>query len=225
MLALWENPIFVRSRQVEKRRGGFKRPVGALLLAALPLAVAPFALLTTAIPQHEVAKSMAEWVICSQILLGLRWIWSATAQIFSACAAEREQQTLESLRSSLLTAREMVLGRLASGLWPVLREIAFVSPPLWLAAVLSSSLGAMVCFYLHVLPLVVLGGLAGMLSPRQAQATAAAYLLMLASHPARLLLPTLPAWQQTTVDLGIFTLAVGIAFLRACSLQNKPESR
>ena len=133
------NPIFVRARQVENRRSrGFKgfvmRYLGATLVLFCPL------LLTLVCeaysegwafffgPAHRVLDLLTACMGLSTFLLPIFVVARSLNGTFGAFSQEYEKQTLDSMLGSRLSADEILIGKLAAGIWPVWREWAVVSP-------------------------------------------------------------------------------------------------
>ncbi|MBS2035407.1 hypothetical protein JST97_10485 [bacterium] len=169
MQALWNNPIFYKYRLLEKREYSRSKssfwvrqmslvwcvliPLGFVAMLALP------EILDSISPKFDPARL---YVALSS--LASRWVGALTLSHFlvlmvaiglslhgtcSLVTAEREKKTLESLQSTMMSPTEIVNGRLASGLYPVLRELMIVSPlALMLGAMAGFGLKALLCIAL-----------------------------------------------------------------------------
>lgn len=155
---LWENPIFVRARQVEQRRLGkgmhsfLVRYGGGLLLVLGPLAVTMF--FTAADLIYSPSQWVTKWlggVVGFTAFLGILYVTvraaSATA---GAISLEKEQKTYECLLATRLRSEEVLSGKLAASLWPVCRELLAAAPLAFGLGILSG----------HVVQSVLMMGLA-----------------------------------------------------------------
>ncbi|MBI3925072.1 MAG: hypothetical protein HY319_05990 [Armatimonadetes bacterium] len=139
---LWENPIFVRARQVEERalNGGLKAFLHRygvsfmLLLGPLGLCLS----LTSDLRTWD-RDVLAPALAFSGFMLVIYFTFKALGSTLGAVSVEKEQRTYDPLLGTLLGPREVVAGKLASALWPVFRELAGVAPA---ALVLGSLAGA-----------------------------------------------------------------------------------
>lgn len=133
---VWDNPIFVRSRQVERRalgsglRAFLHKYGGGLLILFGPLGLC---LLFAADeiydrPWSWFCDAMGPVLSFSAFLLVLYFTGRALNGTFNVITAEKEQKTFDTLVATRITPSELVVGKLASGLWPVLRELAVVAP-------------------------------------------------------------------------------------------------
>ncbi len=166
MQALWNNPIFFKYRLLERRE--YKRSkssfwikqMGLVWCVLVPLAwVALMGLpevLDSLTPKYDAARLMR-----SLEHLASNWLGALTFSYFivlmvaigislnstsSLVTGEREKKTFESLQSTMLSATEIVNGRLLSGLWPVMRELMIVSPlALFLGSVAGFGGQALLC--------------------------------------------------------------------------------
>lgn len=158
MQALWNNPIFYKYRLLEKREyrrsksNFWVKQMSLVWCVLVPLAwvalmVMP-EILDSVTPKYDVTRLM----VALEHLTGY-WLGALTFSYFivllvaigialngtsSLVTGEREKKTFESLQSTMLSANEILNGRLMSGLWPVLRELLIVSP---LALVLGTAAG------------------------------------------------------------------------------------
>jgi|EP01012_Entosiphon_sulcatum_P066898 hypothetical protein len=169
MQALWNNPIFYKYRLLEKRE--YRRskssfwirqmslvwcvlvPLGFVAMLALPEildSISPkfdqarlYLALTTLASKWIGALSLSHFLVL-MVAIGLSLQGTS-----SLVTAEREKKTLESLQSTMMSPTEIVNGRLASGLYPVLRELLIVSPlALCLGAVAGFGLKTLLCIAL-----------------------------------------------------------------------------
>ncbi|MEW6277394.1 MAG: ABC transporter permease subunit [Candidatus Eremiobacterota bacterium] len=133
---VWENPIFVRARRVEERRvgGGLKGFLGrygtGVMLVLGPLSVTMFFSATELVKDPEawvhqwLGKVLGFTAFLMVLYIAARSVSSTSGMI----SAEREQRTYESLLATRLTPRDLLLGKLAAGLWPVTRELLAAAP-------------------------------------------------------------------------------------------------
>jgi len=136
MNSLWENPIFLRSRQVEARalgsgpRAWLSRFGGGLLILLGPLAAYLFFGFESVLhdPIGWTRQALGPILGFSAFLFVLYTGTRALNGTFSAISLEKEQKTYDSLLSTLLTPNDVVAGKLAAGLWPVVRELLLVAP-------------------------------------------------------------------------------------------------
>lgn len=136
MNSLWENPIFLRSRQVESRalgsgpRAWMARFGGGVLILLGPLAAYLFFGLESVLqdPLRWVHQVLGPILGFSAFLLVLYSVTRALNGTFSAISLEKEQKTYDSLLSTLLTPSDVVAGKLAAGLWPIVRELLITAP-------------------------------------------------------------------------------------------------
>lgn len=158
MQALWNNPIFFKHRLLENREyrrsksSFWIRQMGLVWCVLIPLAfVAMLALpeiLDSVSPIYKpdrlydaLFNLTRQWLgalTISHFLVLLAAIGLSLHGTSAQVTGEREKKTYESLQSTMMSATEIVNGRLASGLWPVLRELLIVSP---LALVLGTLAG------------------------------------------------------------------------------------
>lgn len=160
---LWENPIFVRARQVEQRRLGsgihaFLVRYGAGMLLVLgPLAVTMF--FTAGEVLTSPGKWIQEWlggVVGFTAFLGVLYITMRSASATAgAISLEREQKTYECLLATRLRSDEIVAGKLAASLWPVGRELMAAAPIAFGLGILSGN--ALQSVLLVVLALMCVG--------------------------------------------------------------------
>ncbi len=136
LTGLWENPIFVRARQVEQRRlgGGLQsflmRYGGGLLLVLGPLAVTMF------FTAGDLIQSPGTWVhkwlggvVGFTAFLGVLYVtMRAASATAGAISLEKEQKTYECLLATRLRSDEVLAGKLAASLWPVGRELLAAAP-------------------------------------------------------------------------------------------------
>lgn len=132
---LWENPIFVRARQVEKRRLGtgthsfLMRYGGGLLLVLGPLAITMF------FTAGELLQTPRAWiehwlggVVGFTAFLGILYVTvRAAGAAAGAISLEKEQKTYECLLATRLRSDEVLSGKLSAALWPVARELMAAS--------------------------------------------------------------------------------------------------
>lgn len=133
---LWENPIFVRARQVEARRLGsglhsfLCRFGGALLLVFGPLAVTMF--FTAGELLMDPTTWVTRWlggVVGFTAFLGILYVtMKAASATAGAISLEKEQKTYECLLATRLRSDEVLAGKLAASLWPVCRELLAAAP-------------------------------------------------------------------------------------------------
>ena len=169
MQALWNNPIFFKYRLLENREyrrsksSFWVRQMSLVWCVLVPLAfVAMLALpeiLDAISPQYDqgrlynaIFNLTRQWLgalTISHFLVLLVAIGLSLHGTSSQVTGEREKKTFESLQSTMMSATEIVNGRLASGLWPVLRELLIVSPlALLLGAVAGFGMKALLCIAL-----------------------------------------------------------------------------
>lgn len=166
MQALWNNPIFFKSRLLEKRE--YRRskssfwvkqmvlvwcvlvPLGWAGVMAMP------ELLDSISPKvnldrlymavYNLEQSWLKALSFSHFIVLLVAIGIAINGTSSLVTGEREKKTFESLQSTMLSPTEIVNGRLLSGLWPVLRELTIVAPlALLLGLIASEGFKALLC--------------------------------------------------------------------------------
>ena len=148
MQAFWNNPIFFKYRLLEKRE--YRRSkssfwVKQMLLVwcvLLPLAWVVMMtlpqILDSLTPKYDASRLFealdglaTNWLGAlgySHLIVLTVAIGIALNGTCNLVTGEREKKTFESLQSTMLSATEIVNGRLMSGLWPVLRELTIVSP-------------------------------------------------------------------------------------------------
>ncbi len=133
---LWENPIFVRARQVEARRQGkglqafVTRFGGGMALVLGPLAVTMF------FTAGELLVSPETWVhtwlgsvVGFTAFLGILYVtMRAVSATAGAISLEKEQKTYECLLATRLRSEEVLAGKLAAHLWPITRELMAAAP-------------------------------------------------------------------------------------------------
>jgi len=148
MQALWNNPIFYKSRILERREyqrsksSFWVKQMGLVWCVLVPLAWVAF----MAFPEiMDSVASQADFVRLRKALdhLAQMWMTALTFSYFivllvaiaialngtsSLVTGEREKKTFESLQATMLTPSEIVGGRLLTGLWPVMRELLIVAP-------------------------------------------------------------------------------------------------
>lgn len=133
---VWDNPIFVRSRQVERRAlGNGPRALlhkfgGSLLILFGPLGLC---LLFAADemrsrPLSWFCEALGPVLSFSAFLLVLYFTGRALNGTFNGITVEKEQRTFDTLLATRIGPAELVAGKLASGLWPVVREMAVTGP-------------------------------------------------------------------------------------------------
>jgi hypothetical protein len=136
MKSLWDNPIFVRSRQVENRLLGSGARAWLVRYRAPCLIVLGPLLLYLLFGLDAVRRNPWSWLHdvlpailgFSAFLFILYVSMRALNGTFSAICLEREQKTYDSLLATLLTPDDVLAGKLAAGLWPVVRETLAVAP-------------------------------------------------------------------------------------------------
>ncbi|MFN8606750.1 MAG: hypothetical protein U0931_04420 [Vulcanimicrobiota bacterium] len=169
MQALWNNPIFYKYRLLEKREYSRSKssfwvrqmslvwcvlvPLGFVAMLSLPEildAISPeFNQGRLYLALTELADKWIGALTLSHFLVLMVAIGLSVHGTCSLVTAEREKKTLESLQSTMLSASEIVNGRLASGLYPVLRELFIVSPlALFLGALAGFGLKSLLCIAL-----------------------------------------------------------------------------
>lgn len=131
---LWDNPIFVRTRQVEERTlGSGARAYIQRYGAGLAILFGPLGLYLLFSTDHwgdpaRVLESLGGLLNFSAVLMVLYVTSRALNGTFSAITLEREQKTYDTLVSTNLSGSELLCGKAASGLWPVVRELCLVAP-------------------------------------------------------------------------------------------------
>jgi hypothetical protein len=133
---LRQNPIVARFRASERRRSGSSLR-GWLRRQAVPVCIflGSFGLLALIrVAAHW--DNRADWF--TQLLAGaslttclavpLMAPFRSLAGTFSAFTGEREARTLDSLLGTRLSATEIAEGKLWTGVWPLLRELALLAP-------------------------------------------------------------------------------------------------
>ena len=164
MNSLWENPIFLRSRRVAARALGsgpkawLSRYGGGLLILLGPLGCYLFFGFESVLrdPWGWPRQVLGPILGFSAFLLVLYTVTRALNGTFSAISLEKEQKTYDSLLSTLLTSSDVVGGKLAAGLWPIVRELLVVSP-------LGVALGALAGYPLQALLFMGLCGCCALL--------------------------------------------------------------
>lgn len=169
MQALWNNPIFFKHRLLENREyrrsksSFWVRQMSLVWCVLVPLAfVAMLALpeiLDSISPAYNpdrlytaLTKLTQNWLgalTISHFLVLLVAIGLSLHGTSAQVTGEREKKTFESLQSTMMSATEIVNGRLASGLWPVLRELLIVSPlALFLGTIAGFGIKSLLCIAL-----------------------------------------------------------------------------
>lgn len=210
MQALWNNPIFFKYRLLESREyrrsksSFWVRQMSLVWCVLVPLAwvamLALPAILDSVSPVYSQEKLLQalfnlsrDWLgalTVSHFLVLLVAIGLSLHGTSSQVTAEREKKTFESLQSTMLSASEIVNGRLASGLWPVLRELLIVSPlALVLGAIAGFGFKALLCIAL-LFSTVAFYGMVGLWSSYCCKSTQNAH--RLASGVAGSLLVLIP---------------------------------
>ena len=156
MQALWNNPIFYKSRILERREyerskaSFWVKQMGLVWCVLIPLAWVAFMAfpeildsVASKVDLHRLGKALDHlaqmWLTAltfSYFIVMLVAIAIALNGTSSLVTGEREKKTFESLQATMLSPHEIVSGRLLTGLWPVMRELLIVAP-------LGLALGAM----------------------------------------------------------------------------------
>ena len=117
----------------------------------LPLGVAavahPFA---SADLEIEVASTFRTALEASAGLSLLYAVARATNSTLNAITLEKEQQTYEALQSTMLSTTDIVGGKLLAGVWPLLRELAMMTPFAVMLGLLSQNLTLALAFLLLI---------------------------------------------------------------------------
>lgn len=148
MQALWNNPIFFKARLLEAREYSrckssfWVKQMGLVWCVLVPLA---WVLLMTF---PEIMDAFAPEYNPGKLFLALghlttNWLYALTLSYYvgtmvaiglalnstsSLVTGEREKKTYDSLQSTMLSATEILSGRLLTGLYPVVRELLIVTP-------------------------------------------------------------------------------------------------
>ncbi len=166
---LWENPIFVRARQVEARRQGkglqafVTRFGGGMALVLGPLAVTMFFTAGELLVNPE--KWVYTWlgsVVGFTAFLGILYLtMRAVSATAGAISLEKEQKTYECLLATRLRSDEVLAGKLAAHLWPITRELMAAAPIALGLGILSGHALQSVLFVCLAVTCVSLFGLLG----------------------------------------------------------------
>lgn len=181
MRSWFDNPIFHRALQVERRKIGsgpkawMRRCGVAVLLWLIPLGI----LLVFNLEQLFRAPSSIGWITglslgISSVFMLLHVISKATHGTLNGICLEKEQKTYESLQSTLLNPREIVGGKLLTGLWPTLRDLAVTLPGVLLLSLVSHQTTMVLGSYSVMLFTAVVLGCVGLVCSYKAQSTHAA---------------------------------------------------
>lgn len=145
---LLHNPIFIKARILEARN--YRRspssfwlkqmglvwcvliPVGWTALMSLPPvldAVSPKVNWTRfGAALNQLGENSMTALAFSYFLVLVAAIHLALNSTSASVTTEREKKTFESLQSTMLSAAEIVAGRMTTGLYPLFRELAILSP-------------------------------------------------------------------------------------------------
>ena len=238
MQALWNNPIFFKYRLLENREyrrsksSFWVRQMSLVWCVLVPLAFVAMLGLPEILDSLSPAYNQ-EKLISALSRLAQSWLGALTLSHFlvlmvaiglslhgtsAQVTAEREKKTFESLQSTMMSATEIVNGRLASGLWPVLRELLIVAPlALVLGAVAGWGFKALLCIAL-LFSTVAFYGMVGLWSSYCCKSTQNAHRLACGVAGSLLILtPLASALTDTTLPMQLhplyasFSLTQGIA--------------
>jgi hypothetical protein len=145
--SIFDNPIFARARQVEKRRnrglrglivryGGSTLIVFSCMLLVMGLSLGDRGIASS---WSEVREMILASGVLSAVLLPIYLVVRSLNGTFGAFTLEREHQTYDSLLGSRLQPREIASGKLFSAVWPVWRDFAVVTPFILAMAWLSGT--------------------------------------------------------------------------------------